>query len=107
MKTYQEKVTDLIAAVDNLSGLLDSDLAAVKPYEGEIAALNEAVRELNRTPAPVLTPLQALEMLYTSFQHDDSGKSKGNQAKTDIIKHNEDVRAALNQARRTLWEAGK
>lgn len=51
MKTYQDKVTDLIAAVDNLGGLLDSDLAAVKPWEGEIAALHEAVRELNRTQA--------------------------------------------------------
>lgn len=47
MKTYQEKVTDLIAAIDNLGGLLDSDLAAVQPYADEIAALNDAVRAVN------------------------------------------------------------
>lgn len=44
---YHARVTALISAVDALGGLLDSDLAAVKPWADEIAALTEATRALN------------------------------------------------------------
>jgi hypothetical protein len=37
---------------------------------------------------------KALKALHDSFQHID-GNTKGNKAKTDIIKYNEDVRLAL------------
>ena len=42
--------------------------------------------------------LNSLKALYDSFQHDGNGRTKGNQAKTDIITHNKDVREALNAA---------
>ena len=41
---------------------------------------------------------QALNTLYNSFVH-VKGNTKGNKAKTDIIKYNDDVREALNIAR--------
>jgi len=54
MKTYTQKVTELLSAIDALSGLLESDFAAVQLYTGEIDALYECVRALNTTkPAPV------------------------------------------------------
>lgn len=45
---------------------------------------------------------QALENLQNSFIHTE-GNSKGNQAKTDVIKFNPDVREALNNARQMFW----
>jgi len=45
--------------------------------------------------------LKALDTLYTSFQH-IKGNTKGNKAKTDIIKFNDDVRVALNTAYQIL-----
>ena len=47
----------------------------------------------------------ALEKLYASFQHDGNGRTKGNRAKTDIIKYNEDVKIALTTARIALEKA--
>jgi hypothetical protein len=41
--------------------------------------------------------MDALKSLLDSFQHTE-GNTKGNKHKTDIIKHNEDVRAALVKA---------
>lgn len=43
MKNYTQKVTDLITAVEELGGLLDSDLSALKPWADEIEALRAAV----------------------------------------------------------------
>lgn len=48
----------------------------------------------------------ALEALYFSFEHKDTGNPanrKGNQAKTDIITHNQDVRDALTLARNVIY----
>ena len=48
----------------------------------------------------------ALEALYFSFGHKDTGNPanrKGNQAKTDIITHNQDVRDALTLARNVIY----
>lgn len=43
--------------------------------------------------------LDALKSLLDSFIHTEGkGHAKGNKAKTDIITHNEDVRAALVKA---------
>jgi len=50
--------------------------------------------------------LDALNQLKDSFMQDDQGRTKGNQAKTDIITYNEDVRLALNNAQETLWKVG-
>ena len=50
--------------------------------------------------------LEALENLYNSFQHKE-GNVKGNKAKTDIIKYNDDVRDALNKAQKTIWNVTK
>lgn len=48
--------------------------------------------------------LDALERLYSSFQHDGNGRTKGNQAKTDMITYNDDVKTALTKARETIWK---
>jgi hypothetical protein len=53
--------------------------------------------------APAL--LEALKDLYGSFQHDGNGRTKGNQAKTDIIIFNDDVKIALNVARVAIEKA--
>jgi len=45
---------------------------------------------------------QALEALQDSFIHTE-GNKKGNQAKTDVINFNPDVREALNNARQMFW----
>lgn len=50
--SYNSRVTALITAIDNLGGLLDSDLSAVKPWADEIKALQEAVRQINTTEPP-------------------------------------------------------
>ena len=48
--------------------------------------------------------LNALDLLYGSFVH-IPGNVKGNKAKTDIIKYNDDVRIALNAARQAIDKA--
>ncbi len=48
--------------------------------------------------------LAALQQLKDAFIHIE-GNRKGNQAKTDIIKYNDDVRDALNNARIILDKA--
>jgi len=48
--------------------------------------------------------LAALKTLMDAFIHTE-GNPKGNKAKTDIITHNPDVRAALNNARQVIWKA--
>ena len=48
--------------------------------------------------------LTAFELLYNSFVH-IPGNVKGNKAKTDVLKYNEDVRAALNEARQAIDNA--
>jgi hypothetical protein len=45
--------------------------------------------------------LRTLQQLYNSFQHTE-GNDKGNQAKTDVILYNEDVKAALNATMKLL-----
>lgn len=42
----------------------------------------------------------ALKQLYHSFEHNEN--SIGNKAKTDVIKYNDDIREALNNARATI-----
>lgn len=49
--------------------------------------------------------LDALKQLYASFQHDGNGRTKGNQAKTDIIKYNDDIKIALTTARLAIEKA--
>jgi len=52
--------------------------------------------------------LDALVTLQAAFIHDGNGKTKGNKAKTDVIKYNEDVRLALVKARETMdYKLGK
>ncbi len=48
--------------------------------------------------------LEALKQLKDAFIHIE-GNQKGNQAKTDIIKYNDDVKDALNNARIILDKA--
>ncbi len=50
--------------------------------------------------------LAALEALQDAFQHVE-GNTKGNKAKTDIIKYNPDIRDALNAARELRWRLEK
>ena len=56
------------------------------------------------TPAPA--PLEALKILKDAFIHID-GNVKGNQAKTDIITLNPDIRIALNIAQKTIAKVTK
>lgn len=72
MKTYNQKVTELITAIEGLEGLLDSDLEAVKPWAHEIAILHHAVRyvtESNTPPVFVEVRGGAVESVY-----DETGK---------------------------------
>ena len=59
------------------------------------------------TAAPELLDAlyRALTKLYSSSQHDGNGRTKGNQAKTDIIKYNDDVKVALTAARLAIAKA--
>lgn len=57
--------------------------------------LDEEERANARLIAAAPELLSTLQQLYSSFQHTD-GNDKGNQAKTDVILYNEDVKAALN-----------
>lgn len=47
-----KKIKNLIAAVEGLSGLLDSDLSAVKPWAHEIAILRHAVSYVKNAKTP-------------------------------------------------------
>ena len=49
--------------------------------------------------------MDALTKLYSSFQHDGNGRTKGNQAKADIIKYNDGVKVALTAARLAIAKA--
>lgn len=73
-----------------------------------IAEAPETASERDQLKKDNALLLEALETLRTAFIHDGNGKTKGNQAKTDVIKHNEDMRLALVKARETVdYKIGK
>jgi hypothetical protein len=73
--------------------------------KSEVEAVSAERDQLKKDNALLLDALQSLQK---AFQHDGNGKTKGNQAKTDIIKYNEDVRIALVNVRETIdYKLGK
>lgn len=73
MNNLNQKITNLIAAVEELGGLLDSDSNALKPWKDEIDALHAAVRAVN---VPVKTPPVFVEVRGGAVVavYDETGK---------------------------------
>ena len=79
--------------------LLASDFSTIRAWL-------DTGKDIYPRSTPAADPvLEALKKLLDSFIHDGNGKTKGNQAKTDIIKYNEDVRCALNEASAAIRKA--
>ena len=55
----------------------------------------ELKAELDRVKSQRDEMITVCDLLHSSFRH-IAGNTKGNKAKTDVILHNDDVKAALN-----------
>jgi len=76
-------------------------------FSDRIAEVNEYPKEREANAKLIASApdlLKALQQLQAAFIHIE-GNKKGNQAKTDIIKYNDDVKEALNNARVVINKA--
>ena len=94
-KDNNEKFTIIHQDEENKSHVAVLDNAPLCEEHGESEANARLI-----AAAPEL--LAALEALQDAFIHVE-GNTKGNKAKTEVIKYNDDIREALNAARELRW----